>query len=258
MTLLWRQKWRHCPPPRPVYSHGIIIAKTRLPWGSNSYSLVMSHVMLHLPPSADRLIWLKFCTLTNLGTRRDPLFEFWLLGELLSWKSAIGTIFNEFPALKICIQKNICGIQKNIFGIQKNRDLYWEQYFWYSEKYLRYSEKYFWYSEKSWSVLKNNISYLVFRKISTVFRKVSICVQKNLDWYSEKSWLVFRKIFPAFRKVLNLYSEKSSVNRNVFLPVFKKMKMVIRKIMEIFRFCRIQILRNTVSRFNKLFSLFQK
>ena len=34
-------------PPEPDYP---IIPKTRLPWGSNAYSFMMSHVMLHWPP----------------------------------------------------------------------------------------------------------------------------------------------------------------------------------------------------------------
>ena len=79
-----------------------------------------------------------------------------------------------------------------------------------------------------------------------VFRKILIGIQKNLDRYSE-NFIGIQKICAVFRKILNLYSEKFSVNRKIFLPLFRKIKLVIRKIMDIFRFCRIQILLNTVS-----------
>ena len=39
--------------------------------------------------------------------------DFWLRGELLPWKSAIGTISNGFPALKLVLGKNFSQIEND-------------------------------------------------------------------------------------------------------------------------------------------------
>ena len=41
-----------------------------------------------------------------------------------------------------------------------------------------------------------------------VFRKIVICIQKNLDWYSEK-FIGIQKNLPGIQKNRDLYSEKS-------------------------------------------------
>ena len=176
-------------------------------------------------------ILLNFTNIYN-GLNNSLCLYFFRNAKIRKITICIQKTSSVFRKIVICIQKKICGIQKNV-------DWYSEKYLWHSEKYLWYSEKFLWYSEKSQSVL----------------RKILIGIQKIPS--------VFRKICPVFRKVLKLSSEKSSVNRKVFLPVFRKIKMVIRKIMEIFRFCRIQILLNTVSHylrsgiyfFSKLFQM---